>query len=172
MTSKDWALCAKDAGDLNWRVTRRIAFKNMPEGFNLIYCGAKLVQVQYCQAYKECGHGCKGNGMTYREKDEIEEHFVEIYDPYHPYVYVRKAASDLLKSYTPVAVNDPNVNQVEGKSTGWYYTMQSRYPTLAVKTGLNDNQTKASKRQQNNPVALQDKKTARFANAVAPKINH
>jgi hypothetical protein len=56
MTSKDWALFAKDAGNLNWRVTRRIAFKNI---FNLIYCGAKLVQVQYCQAYKECGHGYK-----------------------------------------------------------------------------------------------------------------
>jgi hypothetical protein len=46
MTSKDWTLCAKDAGNLNWRVTRRIAFKNMPEGFNLIYSGAKLVEVQ------------------------------------------------------------------------------------------------------------------------------
>jgi hypothetical protein len=69
-------------------------------------------------------------------------------------------------------VNGPNVNQAESKSTGWYYTLQSRYPTLADKTGLNDNQTKASKQKQNNPVALQDKKTARFANAVAPKINH
>jgi hypothetical protein len=173
MTNKDWALSAKDAGNLNWRVTKRIAFKNMPEDFNLIYCGAKLVQVQYCQACKECGHGYKGNGMSHREKDEIEEHFVESYDPYHPYVYVRrKTALDLQKSHTPVAVNYPNVNQVEGKSTGWYYTMQSRYPTLADKTGLNDNQTKASKQKQNNPVTLQDKQTAQFANAVAPKINH
>jgi hypothetical protein len=83
--------------------------------------------------------------MSYHEKDKIEEYFVEIYDPYHPYVYVRKAALNLLKSHTPVAVNDPIVNQVEGKSTWWYYTMQSRYPTLADKTGFNDNQTKASK---------------------------
>jgi hypothetical protein len=103
MTSKDWVLCAKDAGNFNWRVTRRIASKNMPEGFNLIYYRATLVQVQYYQAYKECGHGYKGNGMTYREKDEIEEHFVEIYDPYHPYVYIRKAALDLLKSHTPAS---------------------------------------------------------------------
>jgi hypothetical protein len=96
--------------------------------------------------------------MSYREKDEIEEHFVEIYDPYHPYVYVRKTALDILNSHTHVAVNDPKVNQVEGKSTGWFYTPLSRYPTLADETGLNDNQTKASKRKQNNPVALRDKK--------------
>jgi hypothetical protein len=160
MTSKDWALCAKDAGDLNWRVTKRIAFKNMPEGFNLIYRGAKLVQVQYYQACKECGHGHKGNGMSYREKDESKEHFVEIYDLHHPYVYVRKTALDLLKSHTPVTVNDPNANQVEGKSTSWFYTYLSRTPTIGDVTGLNNNQTKASKRKQNNPVSLQDKKTA------------
>jgi hypothetical protein len=156
----------------NWRVTRRIAFKNMPEGFNMIYRGAKLVQIQYCQACRDNDEGLKGIGMSYREKDEIEEHFVEIYDPYHPYVYFRKTALDLLKSHTPVTVNDPNVSQVEGKSTGFFYTMLSRTPTFGDETGLNNNQTKASKRKQNNPVSLQDKKAARFADSLTPKINH
>jgi hypothetical protein len=172
MTVRDWVLCAKDAGDLNWRVTRSIALKNMPEGFNMIYRGEKLVQVQYCQPYKDNDEGYKGRGMSYREKDEIEEHFIEIYDPYQPYVYVRQTALDLLNSHTPVTVNDTHINLVRGKSTGWTYTMQSRYPTFGDETGLNDNQTKASKRKQNNPVSLQNKKTARFADAVAPKIIH
>jgi hypothetical protein len=82
MTSKDWILCAEHAGDYNWRMTRKIASKNVPEGFNFIYRDAKLIQVQYCQACRDNGEGYKGRGMSYREKDEIEEHFVEIYDPY------------------------------------------------------------------------------------------
>jgi hypothetical protein len=86
MTSKDWILCAEDAGNFNWRLTRKIVSKNVPEGFNFIYPEAKLIQVQYCQGCRDNGEGYKGRRMSYREKDEIEEHFVEIYNPYHPYV--------------------------------------------------------------------------------------
>jgi hypothetical protein len=98
--------------------------------------------------------------MSFHEKDEIEEHFVEIYDPYHPYICVRKTALDLPKSHTPVIVNDPNVRQVKGKSTVFFYTMLSRTPTFEDETGLNDNQTKASKQKQSNLVSLLGEKTA------------
>jgi hypothetical protein len=148
MTSKDWILCAEHAGDYNWRMTRKIASKNVPEGFNFIYRDAKLIQVQYCQPCRDNGEGYKGRGMSYREKDEIEKHFVEIYDPYHPYVYVRKA-------------------------TGFFYTMLSRSgpPDLDL-TGLNDTENTANKRKLNNPTVLQGRKATRLTNAVTPNDKH
>lgn len=38
---------------------------------------------------------------------------------------------------TPVIVCDPDVSQVEGRSTGFFYTMLSRATTFGDETGLN-----------------------------------
>jgi hypothetical protein len=99
MAIKDWILCAKDAGDPDWMVTRDIASEVPPEGLNMVYRNAKLIAIHYCMpTCLGCGNiRCRGKDITYRQREQLEEEFYQAVNPFTnvPYAYVRKSAVNL-----------------------------------------------------------------------------
>jgi hypothetical protein len=84
MAIKDWMLCAKDAGDPNWMVTRDIASENSPEGLNMVYRNTVLIGVHYClPTCLGCGNiRCRGKYITYRQREQLEEDFYQAVNPF------------------------------------------------------------------------------------------
>jgi hypothetical protein len=77
-------LCARDANDEKWPVTRWIMRKHPPETIMMMPWRDNPMSVHYIFAID------KGAGMTSVHKNIIDEHFVKIPHSKHPYVYVRK----------------------------------------------------------------------------------
>jgi hypothetical protein len=101
LTKNHWLLCAENAGDADWRHTKRIAEKFIPMGLDMVYHGDVLHYVLYVHRSTSSftGKGYKGRGMLDREKATMEEDFIEVNDPYW-YVYMRKTAILLKKKYS------------------------------------------------------------------------
>jgi hypothetical protein len=99
MAIKDWILCAEDAGDPDWMVTRDIASENPPEGLNMVYRNAKLIAIHYClPTCLACGSiRSGGKNINYRQREQLEEDFYHAVNPFTniPYAYVRKSAVNL-----------------------------------------------------------------------------
>jgi hypothetical protein len=87
----DWKHAAVVAGDHDWTETKRIANNHLIEAIELCYCGGKLQGAQYHIAWHgSCGYGYKGGGMTSREKEDIDHHFLEVESKKHIYVFIRQ----------------------------------------------------------------------------------
>jgi hypothetical protein len=95
MKKGDWEVAAAHEGDLEWKVTKNIAWNfASPEVIKFVYCDNLLMAVLYCMgANRNCGWGYKGHGMVESERLKIHEFFFEVDDEEDgPYVYARKPA--------------------------------------------------------------------------------
>jgi hypothetical protein len=92
LTEHQRLLCAEDAGDVDWRLTKNIAEKVVPMGLEMVYHRNVLQYIVYKYPATPCftGQGYKGRGMLDSEKARIEKHFMEVSGPRFkkwPYVY-------------------------------------------------------------------------------------
>lgn len=99
LTKHHWLLCAENAGDADWRHTKRIAEKFVPMGLDMVYHNDVLQYILYVHRASSSfiEHSYKGRGMLDSWKATIEEDFTEVNDQYLPYVYMRKSAIHLKK---------------------------------------------------------------------------
>jgi hypothetical protein len=95
ISEENWKQAAVVAGDHDWTETKRIANDHLIEAMELSYSGGKLQGTQYHIAWRgSCGYGYKGGGMTNREKEDIDHHFLEVESKKHIYVFIRWQADN------------------------------------------------------------------------------
>jgi hypothetical protein len=99
VTVAQWKQMAELHCDTGWRVTKAITERNTFDWIILVYLDNKLKKVTYFQSYTRCsGIGYKGCGLSYAEKKQIDQFFLEVEDEGHPYAFIRRRQPVILET--------------------------------------------------------------------------